>query len=235
MCCRTTLPDHFEPRMCFSPLDAVSSCEDLLRVDVHRVWLLAVTFLSAVGNACCVLVRLRLQEDVVVPTASQADQTDSEPHAAASRAEHSSRRVTVHARRRAAVTSEKSELLASARSAGQTVALCGPSGAGKSTIVALLQRFYDPQAGSIVLDGVELKTLNLSWLRSQLGLVSQEPVLFQGTVGQNIAHGCPGATHAQIEEAAEQAEEAVAQVVTESQVVLVVTQKELWMSQVLVV
>ena len=87
--------------------------------------------------------------------------------------------------------------------AGQTVALCGPSGSGKSTIIQLLERFYDPQSGTITLDGVDIKTLNVKWLRSQIGYVGQEPVLFQGTVAQNIGYGKQGtATQAEIEEAA---------------------------------
>merc|ERR1719440_2525054 len=90
--------------------------------------------------------------------------------------------------------------------AGQTVALCGPSGSGKSTIIQLIERFYDPQEGAVLLDGVDIKTLNVRWLRSQLGLVAQEPVLFQGTVAENIAYGKPvtagDATTAEIEEAA---------------------------------
>jgi ATP-binding cassette subfamily B (MDR/TAP) protein 1 len=87
--------------------------------------------------------------------------------------------------------------------AGQMVALCGPSGAGKSTLVALLERFYDPAAGSIELDGVNIKDLNLRWLRSRIGLVGQEPVLFVGTVAENIAYGKPeGASQEEIEEAA---------------------------------
>ena len=82
--------------------------------------------------------------------------------------------------------------------AGQTVALCGPSGSGKSTLVALLERFYDPQGGAITLDGVDIRTLNLRWLRSQLGLVGQEPVLFEGTVGKNIAYGKEGASEEEV-------------------------------------
>ena len=58
--------------------------------------------------------------------------------------------------------------------AGQVCALCGPSGSGKSTIIALLQRFYDPTSGSVMLDGVELKSLNLKWLRGQMGMVGQD-------------------------------------------------------------
>ena len=85
---------------------------------------------------------------------------------------------------------------------GQACALCGPSGAGKSTIVSLLMRFYDPQSGSVMLDGLDLKELNLAWLRRQIGFVGQEPVLFEGTVAENIGHGKQGATLEEIEEAA---------------------------------
>ena len=89
--------------------------------------------------------------------------------------------------------------------AGQTVALCGPSGSGKSTIIALIERFYDPQMGSVLLDGVDLRQLNVRWLRQQLGLVSQEPVLFMGTVSENIGYGKDGATTVEIETAAKMA------------------------------
>lgn len=71
----------------------------------------------------------------------------------------------------------------------QTVALVGESGSGKSTLIALLERFYDPDSGTISLDGIELKNLKLSWLRDQMGLVSQEPVLFNDTIRANIAYG----------------------------------------------
>jgi ATP-binding cassette subfamily B (MDR/TAP) protein 1 len=89
--------------------------------------------------------------------------------------------------------------------AGTSCALVGPSGSGKSTIIALLERFYDPQEGSLTLDGVDIKTLNLRWLRSQLGLVGQEPVLFIGTVEQNIQYGKQDATYDEVEEAARMA------------------------------
>jgi len=89
--------------------------------------------------------------------------------------------------------------------AGQTVALCGASGSGKSTIIQLIERFYDPQSGVVMLDGVDIKTLNVRWLRAQLGLVSQEPVLFMGSVSSNIAYGKKGATQEEIEEAAKMA------------------------------
>lgn len=74
----------------------------------------------------------------------------------------------------------------------QTVALVGESGSGKSTVIALLERFYDPHSGTISLDRVELKNLKLSWLRDQMGLVSQEPILFNDTIHANIAYGRKG-------------------------------------------
>ena len=85
---------------------------------------------------------------------------------------------------------------------GQVMALCGPSGSGKSTVIALLERFYDPQQGLVLLDGVDIRTLNVRWLRQQMGLVAQEPVLFMGTVAENIEYGKEGATHDEIEAAA---------------------------------
>lgn len=76
----------------------------------------------------------------------------------------------------------------------QTVALVGESGSGKSTVIALLQRFYDPDSGHITLDGVDIQSLQLRWLRQQMGLVSQEPVLFNDTIRANIAYGKEGHT-----------------------------------------
>lgn len=76
--------------------------------------------------------------------------------------------------------------------AGKTAALVGASGSGKSTIVSLVERFYDPISGVVKLDGNNLKDLNVKWLRSQIGLVSQEPVLFATTIKGNIAHGLIG-------------------------------------------
>ncbi|KAI7871025.1 putative ABC transporter protein [Spinellus fusiger] len=72
---------------------------------------------------------------------------------------------------------------------GQTVAFVGPSGSGKSTSVQLLQRFYDPLDGQVMLDGKNLKSYNVSWLRKQIGIVSQEPVLFNMTIRQNLLLG----------------------------------------------
>jgi len=89
--------------------------------------------------------------------------------------------------------------------AGMQVALCGPSGSGKSTIIGLLERFYDPQSGTITLDGTDLRKLNLRWLRSKIGLVGQEPVLFIGNVEQNIKYGLSEATHEVVVDAAKAA------------------------------
>ncbi|CEP15267.1 hypothetical protein [Parasitella parasitica] len=72
---------------------------------------------------------------------------------------------------------------------GMTVAFVGPSGSGKSTSVQLLQRFYDPLEGSVLVDGKDLKDYNVAWLRSQIGVVSQEPVLFNMTIKQNLLMG----------------------------------------------
>jgi ATP-binding cassette, subfamily B (MDR/TAP), member 1 len=74
-------------------------------------------------------------------------------------------------------------------SAGETVALVGTSGSGKSTLVNLLLRFYDVQRGSISFDGVNIKDINCRWLRSNVGFVGQEPVLFFGSIFDNIAYG----------------------------------------------
>ncbi|XP_032762926.1 phosphatidylcholine translocator ABCB4 isoform X1 [Rattus rattus] len=72
---------------------------------------------------------------------------------------------------------------------GQTLALVGSSGCGKSTVVQLLERFYDPMAGTVFLDGKEIKQLNVQWLRAHLGIVSQEPILFDCSIAENIAYG----------------------------------------------
>ncbi|XP_009417767.2 ABC transporter B family member 21-like isoform X2 [Musa acuminata AAA Group] len=89
---------------------------------------------------------------------------------------------------------------------GKTVAIVGESGSGKSTLLSLLQRFYDLDSGHILLDGVEIQKLKLRWLRQQMGLVSQEPVLFNDTVRANIAYGKGGdATESEILAAAESA------------------------------
>uniref|UniRef100_A0A8C9QQL5 ATP binding cassette subfamily B member 1 n=1 Tax=Spermophilus dauricus TaxID=99837 RepID=A0A8C9QQL5_SPEDA len=72
---------------------------------------------------------------------------------------------------------------------GETLALVGSSGCGKSTVVQLLERFYDPLAGTVLLDGKDVKQLNVQWLRAHLGIVSQEPILFDCSIGENIAYG----------------------------------------------
>jgi ATP-binding cassette subfamily B (MDR/TAP) protein 1 len=78
---------------------------------------------------------------------------------------------------------------------GQTVAFVGPSGSGKSTSIQLLQRFYDPVGGQVLLDGQDIKKLDISWLRSQMGVVSQEPVLFNMSIRQNLLLGVPEGMH----------------------------------------
>lgn len=75
---------------------------------------------------------------------------------------------------------------------GKTAALVGESGSGKSTVIGLLERFYDPDSGRILLDGMELQTLKVGWFRLQVGLVAQEPVLFNDTIRANIAYGKQG-------------------------------------------
>jgi subfamily B ATP-binding cassette protein MsbA len=85
---------------------------------------------------------------------------------------------------------------------GETVALVGPSGGGKSTILSLLPRFYDVTAGSVTLNGRDIRELKLQDLRANIALVTQEPFLFDDTIAANIAYGRPGATQADIEAAA---------------------------------
>ncbi|GMP29098.1 hypothetical protein CsSME_00004361 [Camellia sinensis var. sinensis] len=87
--------------------------------------------------------------------------------------------------------------------AGKTVALVGGSGSGKSTVIALLQRFYDPVGGEILLDGVGIEKMQLKWLRSQMGLVSQEPALFATTITENILFGKEKADMDEVIEAAQ--------------------------------
>jgi ABC-type multidrug transport system fused ATPase/permease subunit len=88
---------------------------------------------------------------------------------------------------------------------GETIALAGHTGSGKSTLVKLLMRFYDPKAGTIHLDGYPLRELSLSYLREQIGLVSQEPFLFNGTVADNIRYGNLQASEQDVHRAAEAA------------------------------
>lgn len=85
---------------------------------------------------------------------------------------------------------------------GETVALVGPSGAGKTSVIQLIQRFYDPEAGQITLDGIPLNTMARSEFRKALALVPQDPVIFAASARENIRFGRPGATDAEVESAA---------------------------------
>lgn len=89
--------------------------------------------------------------------------------------------------------------------ANKTTALVGPSGGGKSTLFELILRFYDPTEGKILIEGVDLKDLTLKDLRSLIGFVPQQPILFSGTLRENIAYGKPNASFEEIEKAAENA------------------------------
>jgi ATP-binding cassette subfamily B protein len=86
---------------------------------------------------------------------------------------------------------------------GHTIAIVGPTGAGKTTLVNLIMRFYELDAGRITLDGVDIKTMRRDDLRSQIGMVLQDTWLFGGTIRDNIAYGNPNATEEQIHAAAE--------------------------------
>ncbi|HEV7268816.1 MAG TPA: ABC transporter ATP-binding protein [Falsiroseomonas sp.] len=88
---------------------------------------------------------------------------------------------------------------------GETVALVGPSGAGKTTLCSLLPRFYEPDAGRITVDGIDIRNMTLPSLRGQIGIVQQDVFLFAGTLRENIAYGRLGATDAEIRAAARQA------------------------------
>ncbi|TYH76274.1 hypothetical protein ES332_D04G073000v1 [Gossypium tomentosum] len=85
---------------------------------------------------------------------------------------------------------------------GQTVAIVGVSRSGKSTIISLIERFYDPVAGQILLDGRNLKLYNLRWLRNHLGLVQQEPIIFSTTIRENIIYARHNASESEMKEAA---------------------------------
>ncbi|XP_051957191.1 bile salt export pump-like [Xyrauchen texanus] len=88
---------------------------------------------------------------------------------------------------------------------GETTAFVGPSGAGKSTTIQLIQRFYDPKEGMVTLDGHDIRGLNIQWLRSLIGIVEQEPVLFATTIAENIRYGRPGVSSDDIIKAAKEA------------------------------
>ena len=84
---------------------------------------------------------------------------------------------------------------------GERVALVGPSGAGKSTIASLIGRLYDPASGTVRLDGTDVRTLDPAWLRRQVGVVAQEPLLFSTTIADNVRYGRPEATDEEVEAA----------------------------------
>ncbi|MEA2708502.1 MAG: ATP-binding cassette, subfamily bacterial MsbA [Phycisphaerales bacterium] len=88
---------------------------------------------------------------------------------------------------------------------GQSVAIVGRNGSGKTTLLALLPRFFDPQFGRVLIDGVDVRDATLRSLRGQIGLVTQDSVIFPGTIADNIAYGMPRASRASIEEAAKRA------------------------------
>uniref|UniRef100_A0A453FAL4 ABC transmembrane type-1 domain-containing protein n=1 Tax=Aegilops tauschii subsp. strangulata TaxID=200361 RepID=A0A453FAL4_AEGTS len=86
---------------------------------------------------------------------------------------------------------------------GTTMAIVGESGSGKSTLISLVERFYDPQAGEVLIDGINIKSLKLQWIRGKISLVSQEPLLFMTSIKDNITYGKEDATLEEIKRAAE--------------------------------
>ena len=90
--------------------------------------------------------------------------------------------------------------------AGEKVAILGATGAGKSTLVYLIPRYYDASGGRVTLDGVDVRDLDLTWLRSQVGISMQDTILFSGTIRDNIAYGRPNATEEEIVAAARAAQ-----------------------------
>lgn len=86
--------------------------------------------------------------------------------------------------------------------AGTSVGLVGKSGCGKSTVIALIQRFYDAERGTIKVDGVDIRMLDTEWYRGKMALVSQEPVIYSGTIRDNIVFGKLDASENEVVEAA---------------------------------
>src|SRR5262249_37737793 len=89
--------------------------------------------------------------------------------------------------------------------AGETIAVVGKNGCGKTTLLSLLARFDDPDHGSILIDGFDIREVNLGTLRQQIGVVTQEPILFDDTIRNNIAYGNRHARHEDVEAAAKKA------------------------------
>ena len=89
--------------------------------------------------------------------------------------------------------------------AGKTVSIVGPSGCGKSTVIQLIQRLYDPDSGSLLLDQTDIRQMNIGWLRDNIGVVGQEPVLFATTIRENIKFGRKDATDEEIVQASKEA------------------------------
>jgi ATP-binding cassette subfamily B (MDR/TAP) protein 1 len=83
------------------------------------------------------------------------------------------------------------------------MAIVGESGSGKSTVISLVERFYDPQAGDVLIDGINIKSMKLQWIRGLISLVSQEPLLFMTSIKDNITYGKEDATLEEIKKAAE--------------------------------
>jgi len=88
---------------------------------------------------------------------------------------------------------------------GTVLSLVGSSGSGKSTVVSLIKRFYDPIEGDILIDGVNIKELDAHWLRKNIGVVDQEPILFSGTIRENITYSKPTSTEEEINKIIKQA------------------------------
>jgi ATP-binding cassette subfamily B protein len=89
---------------------------------------------------------------------------------------------------------------------GQTLAIVGQTGSGKSTIIKLINRIYDVNAGRVLIDGIDVRDWNLQSLRTQISIIEQDLFLFSRTIAENIAFGCPGATHEEVERAAQEAQ-----------------------------
>lgn len=174
--------------------------------------LVFVAYLSALQGAStsiaqCLLVvqRSRASAERVVEILNQEDERD---HAGRDRMPHISGALTfedvsfAYASPEGAARGAALENLNLSIEPGETVALVGRSGAGKTTLLSLMLGFYRPQSGRILLDGVDVETLDLRWLRRNVALVLQDPIIFSASIGENIAYGRPGASAAEIEAAA---------------------------------